>query len=373
MTKLNSPLSKLPSITELIQHPKVQAVVERVNQTIAARRAAGFLEEMRLQLKRRSSVVPGMSELAERFARHLLGDEHIGVPVIHATGVVLGAQGIVPPLADSALQTMLRTAGEYHDAHTVLTNQADQLLHELTGAEAAWVAANPTGANHLAQMVFSGTCEVVDASPSGLVNPSRFGLASITTIDEYLKQAVGPVLFGASGMLGGPECGIVLGSRRQIDQLKEHPLAPSLEACSLALAALAGTLKLYQAPDQIIHQVPILQLFSTPMENLRQRAERLAALMGQSEALTEANPMESESIWCQTASLHHAAPTWIISLSPTSDEAAPIAAGRLQDRLRRGQWPVLSRIADDRVVLDLRTIFPRWDQSLITAVEGLSR
>jgi L-seryl-tRNA selenium transferase len=371
MKKINSPLSKLPSISELIQHPQVQTVVERVNQTMVARRATGFLEELRQQLKRRSGVVPAMSELAERFARHLLGAEPIGVPVIHATGIALGTQGLVPPLADSALQTMLRTAGEYHDARHALANQVDQLLHELAGAEGTWVAANPAAAHHLAQMVFTDESEVVDASPAGLVNPSRFGLAGIATIDEHLKQAKGPLLVGASGMLGGPDCGIILGRRQQIDQLKQHPLAPSLEAGSLALAALAGTLKLYQSPDKIIHQIPILQLLSTPMENLRQRAQRLAALMAQAEAIAEANPIESESLWCQTSTLHHAAPTWIISLCPSSDESPPIAAGRLQDDLRRSQWPVFSRIADERVVLDLRTVFPRWDQALVTAVEGV--
>ncbi len=358
-------------MAELLQHPKVQTVIERANQTVVARRATGFLEDMRLQVKRRASVVPGISELAERFARHLLRDESAQGPIIHATGVVIGAAGIVPPLAERALQTMLRTVAEYHDTHKTLANQVDPLLCELTGAEAVWVAANPTAAHWLLQTVFPETYAAVDISPSGLINPSQFGLASITTINEHLQRKPELIMVGASGLIGGPECGIVLGKRRQIDQLKEHPLAPSLKASSLSLTALIGTLKLYQSPDQVIHQVPILQLLSTPLENLRQRAERLAALMNQSEALDAANPMESESIWCQTTHLHHAAPTWIISLNPASDEPPPIAAGRLQDRLRRGAWPILSRIADECVVLDLRTIFPRWDQSLVTAIEGL--
>ena len=341
---------------------------------MAARRAADFLEEIRLQWKQRSSVLPEMGELAERFARHLLGDEHVGVSVIHATGVVLGSSEILPPLADVAMQTMFRTIGEYHGAHQELAFQTGQLLQDLTGAEAAWVASNRAGASYLAQTALPASVELIDASFSGLVNPSRFGLASIATIQEtlsgHLQGETDLISVDAAGMLGGPQCGILLGKKNLVDQLQEHQLASCLAPGPLTLAALASTLKLYQTPDQVIHQIPVLQLLSTPMENLRQRAERLALLMEQSEAVAEATPQESESIWCQTATLHHAAPTWVISLRPKSDEAAPIAAGRLQDRLRQSETPVLSRIADDRVVLDLRTLFPRWDQPLVTAVVG---
>ena len=92
MTKSDSPLSKLPSIGELLKHPRLQGVVDRINQTTLANRASRFLEETQSFLRRRAEQVPSIHELAERFARHLLGEQRTGSAVINATGVVLGAR-----------------------------------------------------------------------------------------------------------------------------------------------------------------------------------------------------------------------------------------------------------------------------------------
>ena len=85
MAKPDSPLSKLPSISDLMKHPRVQGVVERINQTTLAHRTSGFLDEMQTYFRQRAGNVPSLSvpslsvpslgELAERFAHYLLREE----------------------------------------------------------------------------------------------------------------------------------------------------------------------------------------------------------------------------------------------------------------------------------------------------------
>ncbi len=368
MAKPDSPLSKLPSISELMKHPRVQGVVSRINQTTLARRATGFLDEMQTYLRQRAGNVPSLGELAERFAHHLLGDENTTPPIINATGVVLGASGLVPPLADLAVEQMLRLAGEFHETETMLAERVGRLLCDLTGAEAAWVASSTDVAMHLVQSVFDENREPVVARLAGLVDPVEFGLTSIPTISAHLEGCDLGLIEG-SGMLGGPPCGILLGSQDCFDKLMAHPLATALAANSLTTIALGTTLDLYRQDEPVIHQIPTLQLLSTPRDNLKQRAERLAPLLQQCPAIAEALPIEAESVWCQTANSQYTAHSWTIGLQPTNEETK--SPRRLLEKLRQGQRPVFARVLGDRVVLDLRSIFPRWDQPLVAAVEAL--
>jgi seryl-tRNA(Sec) selenium transferase len=402
MPLLNSPLSKLPSIHELIKHPQVQAVMDRINQTTLAGRAACYLEEMQSYLRQRTEQVPSIHQIAERFARHLLGNGNTGAPVINATGVVLGTDFVVPPLAEVAIQEIVHLADEYHlapasgqDSETQIAigwteqvEQVEQLLRESTGAESAWVASCTASAQWLIQQALGDKCDVQLAGPAGLVDPATFGLTSIAPISDRLPRKGQVVLFEGAGMMGGPVCGIVLGQRSLLDQLRHHAAAPAMAANSLTLAALRATLNLYGGEQPPIHQIPVLQLLSAPLDNLRQRAERLAPLMQESDAIAEALPLLAESLWCQvdpavgtsisdsksagvsplTARVTSlTAPTWAISLRPVGDGLE--ASRQLLQRLRSGQRPVLARLSGDRVMLDMRSVFPRWDQALVAAIE----
>jgi len=221
----NSPFSKLPSIHDLIKHPQVQGVVDRINQTTLAGRAASFLEEMQSYLRRRTEQVPSIHMIAERFARHLLGNGDMSAPVINATGVVLGDELLIPPIADVAIQEIARLAGEYHLAVAQRSSslpqqnvnelgkscgaeQVEQLLFQCTGAESAWVASSTAGARRLIQMSLGDTCEVIWAGHAGVVDSASFGLAGILPIAKRLGQQDQLVLVEGAGNLEDLELGL---------------------------------------------------------------------------------------------------------------------------------------------------------------------
>lgn len=363
--KSDPPFPKLPSIGELLKHPTVEKIVQQVNQTTIAQRATGFLEELQSSFQGRGGrgVVPSIHQLAERLARRLLGAEEIGSPVINATGVVLGDRWPTPPLAEAAIHEMLQFVSEYHETDDDFSEQVEARLVEMTGAEAAWVVSRFSVAVNLAE-----ACEgaVVDAMGYvGLVDPAEYGLSHVDTIGDRLASETDLVLVEGAGLLGGPPCGIVLGRREFVDKLRQHPLAEVARADRLALIALDATLRVYQAEEVAIHQIPVLQLISTSVANLQQRCERLSPLLEVCEGVAKATPMQCESIWYDASATKISGPTWAIKLEP--------AGGSVQDlsqRLLGAATRVVAREQQDAVWLDLRSVFPRWDQRLVAALEG---
>lgn len=357
-------LPKLPALSELLQHPTVQRVVKRVNQTTVAQRATGFLEELRTNLRKRD-VVPTIHHLAERLAQRLLGGDQTEAPVINATGVVLGERWSVAPLAPTAIDEILQLGSEYHESGDSLRERVLQSLCTLTGAESAWIAHSFAGALRLAREHATGTVDV--ERYAGVINPAEWGLAPVATIVERLAAGADVVVCDGGGLLGGPASGIIVGRRSDIERIAVQSWAPTLAADELTLAALAATLEVYRSAKRVIHEIPVLQLLSAPVENLRHRAERMAQLLAAVDSVASAKPRATQSAWLQGADCELTGPTWEIALrleSLSTDEAIR-------------QWcettpRVVSRTIGDEIHFDLRSVFPRWDQQLITSVENLT-
>jgi seryl-tRNA(Sec) selenium transferase len=128
-------------------------------------------------------------------------------------------------------------------------------------------------------------------------------------------------------------------------------------------AALSATLAEYVNDAEPNFNVPVWQQLSAPLANLQQRSERLATLIG-AVADMEAASVEAESPWCGTDPPSFTARTWIVAVrSRTADANGMLAF------LRRQPYPVVARVEEGAVHLDLRSVFPRWDQQIVAAFE----
>jgi len=362
--KPDSPLSKLPSLSELLKHPTVQRVVERVNQTTIAQRATGFWEDLQTSWKEQGGP-PSVGELAERLAQRLLGRSSQSAPTVNATGVIC-SQRWQAPLAESAVHEVLRFASDYQPPATTLLKQVAASLVNLTGAQAAWVASSYEGAVSLANRCEGAT--IVSCPMIGLLDPAEFGREHVETIADRLGAGADLVVVDGSGLLGGPRCGIIIGSHQCLEQVQQGELAPALTAGAMVLAALEATLEIYRSRNKVMHQIPVLQLLSTPLGNLRQRCERIAPLLAECEAVASAEAAECESVWLDDESSRRSSASWAIVLHPTQGPADG-AVGRLAQQFCQATPEVIGRKHDDAFWLDFRAIFPRWDQRLVTALE----
>lgn len=200
-----------------------------------------------------------------------------------------------------------------------------------------------------------------DIGSCTLIDLARFGLHGQPTAAESLGQGADLVLFSGDKLLGGPQCGIILGNKTLVDRLAEHPLARGMQVDKLRLAALTATLELLRSEELALREVPLLQLLATPQRNLRQRAERLAEqIAGATLASVEVCP--SEAYLSEASLAHERVPSWCVALEPQGMTVDQLAA-----RLRRGTPAVVGRIDDGRLRLDLRTVFPRQDSEIVAA------
>jgi L-seryl-tRNA(Ser) seleniumtransferase len=202
----------------------------------------------------------------------------------------------------------------------------------------------------------------VDGAP--LVNPPAPIEWPRRSVRAILETGVDLVVVRGDGLVGGPTCGLVIGRQDIVERVTAHPLYKSWQLDSLRSAALVGTLQIYANGGDIRQELPVWQLLSTPLENLQNRAERIAPQLAQATGIASATVAETRSLL--TAALaDNGWPSFGIALS-----AADGNIGALEARLGRADRPVLGRIEGDRLVLDLRTVFPRQDRHLVEAIAG---
>ena len=208
---------------------------------------------------------------------------------------------------------------------------------------------------------------VIDDIGSGaLWDFARCAVTDEPRPQDSIKSGADVVLFSGDKLLGGPQCGIIVGSRACIDKISRHPLARAVRVDKLTLAALAATLRLYQDPDTVEHRVPLLMLLTTPVENLRNRAERLAPQLAACPAIAKAEPVADTAFLGGGSMPSQSIPTWCVALTPARESVEALSR-----ELRHGHPSVCGRISQDRLLVDLRSVFARQDHLLVSAVRAL--
>ena len=203
-----------------------------------------------------------------------------------------------------------------------------------------------------------------DIGSGSLLDVTRLGLPAEPTFGASLAAGADLVLGSGDKLLGGPQCGIILGKRTLIDRLKQHPLARAVRIDKLALAALAATLELY-AQGIAQDELPVWQMLSASVGQLRLRAEKLVDIMRPSQL--NCSIREGQAAVGGGSLPAVELPTVMVAVCH-----ALLTASDLARRLRIGDPRVFSRIQDDSVLLDLRSVLPGDDAGLIEALRGVA-
>jgi L-seryl-tRNA(Ser) seleniumtransferase len=163
--------------------------------------------------------------------------------------------------------------------------------------------------------------------------------------------------------VGGPACGILLGRREVIRRITEHPLFPAWQLDALRGAAFVSTLECYDDKPLGQEELPIWQFLATSVENLRNRAERMAPQLAHAEGIASATAIETRSPLLPV--LADGCPSYGVVLT-TADGDIKL----LDQRLSTAPLPILGRIEGDRLILDLRTVLARQDKTLVDSLLG---
>lgn len=197
---------------------------------------------------------------------------------------------------------------------------------------------------------------------SGLLLPAAsLGLPAEPTPAEALIEGADVVTMSGDKLLGGPQAGILLGSRELITRMRNNPLCRAVRVDKLTLAALEATLALYLDPARALREIPVLRMLTMTTDELRERAHRLATRLRDGGVATTVVP--GESVVGGGASSGIELPGFLVLLE--QDHVRAAEAGR---RLRTGDPHVITRIRDDRLALDPRTVAEGEEDALVAAV-----
>src|SRR3990172_1035695 len=216
-------------------------------------------------------------------------------------------------------------------------------------------------AQEIAEMARAGhSASLFDLGSGLLLDLSPGGPAGEPTVREALASGVDAVAFSGDKLLGGPQAGILLGTKAAIDACRNDPLARAVRSDKFTLAALEATLALYRDPERARAEIPVLRMLTEDVAQIRQRGEALHRTVGSGAVLIEG---ESEVGGGSFPGVK--LNTWLVELHPRR-----LKPDVLTGSLRGADPPIIARIAGDRVVLDPRTIFPDQIETVARAVRA---
>jgi L-seryl-tRNA(Ser) seleniumtransferase len=198
---------------------------------------------------------------------------------------------------------------------------------------------------------------VHDLGSGTLVDLTRFGLSHEPTVAEAISDGAGLVTFSGDKLLGGPQAGFIVGRKDLIAAINRNPMKRALRLDKMRIAALEATLRLYRDPDRLARHLPTLRLLALPQIEIEARARRMHRTMRASAG----SSFSVEVVACQSQIGSGALPA--VTLPSAGLAIRPLAArgaGSLLKRLAAGlrglDIPVIGRIEDQALVLDLRCL-----------------
>jgi L-seryl-tRNA(Ser) seleniumtransferase len=205
---------------------------------------------------------------------------------------------------------------------------------------------------------------VEDLGSGTLIDLSSRGFPSEAYAPARLKLGADVVCFSGDKLLGGPQAGILLGSTEIVEAMARNPLARALRLDKLGLAALDWTLECY-LDGRAEAEIPVLrQILQTP-EQLEARARALAARLDKvSDGLTRIEAMPDRGPMGGGSLPGFEFESWVVAVE------ASLGAERMASLLRQSTPPVIARIRDDRLLLDVRTLLEGDEDALEAAFRG---
>ena len=171
------------------------------------------------------------------------------------------------------------------------------------------------------------------------------------TVTEALKEGADVVLFSGDKLLGGPQCGVVIGKKEYVDRMKSHPMARAFRVDKMTLAALEATFFEYQDSKRAMREIPVLRMITETGIRLKEKAEKLC---GQ---LSEAAPsLEFMVEPCRDQVGGGSAPLVMLEGYAVTVSGEDFNVERSERLLRKEELPIIARVARDKLWLSVRTI-----------------
>lgn len=211
------------------------------------------------------------------------------------------------------------------------------------------------GIDRLAPVASERGIPVIHDLGSGLlISLDGIGLTGEPLASDAVRAGATLVLMSGDKLLGGPQAGIIVGKEAAVARLRRNPLARALRVDKLTIAALSATLELYRDPARAVREIPILAMLAQSVDQLDERAQRISRFLGDKGI--------SHRVAGSTGSVGGGAfPGSSLESRAIAFDVSPEA---LEMKLRQGTVPVIGRIHDGELLLDVRSVLPAEDDLL---------
>lgn len=203
-----------------------------------------------------------------------------------------------------------------------------------------------------------------DLGSGCLIDLKPFGIHSEPNVSDILKSGVDIVTFSGDKLLGGPQAGLIVGNRQMIEHIQKNPLTRALRIDKFTLAALEATLYGYLDIEKARDMVPTLKMLLEDPGVLKTRAKKIASLLKRGTANAVIDVIQDSSQAGGGSLPEISFPTYVVTIKPKK-----ISVNNLEERLRRGEVPVIARIREDSLILDARTISDKEASLIVKCVK----
>ncbi len=208
-----------------------------------------------------------------------------------------------------------------------------------------------------------------DAGSGAVFDLGKYGLDDEPVIGQSIAAGADIVSFSGDKLLGGPQSGLIVGRADLIEQIRRHPLYRALRVDKLAYAVLEATLNSFRRESSLV-DIPVLRLLSATSDELEERANSFAQKVREylgSNSELQIDVVSGNSVIGGGAAPYVKPLTTLLMLSH-----AKLSAREIEYRLRSAETPVITRITDDKILIDLRTVFESEQFELLEALKRIA-
>ena len=208
---------------------------------------------------------------------------------------------------------------------------------------------------------------VEDIGSGVLVDFSKYGFTHEPTVQESIKKGVDIVTFSGDKMLGGPQAGVIIGKKKYVELMKKNQLTRALRIDKMTLSALESTLRYYLDEKEAIENIPTLNMILSSKEDMKKKAIKFRKKFRHALDNFEFKIDEDYSMVGGGSMPTEKIPTYVIKISSEN-----ISVNEMEKILRLNETAIITRVFNNELILDVRTIFDEDIEEIIKALRKIN-
>jgi L-seryl-tRNA(Ser) seleniumtransferase len=204
-----------------------------------------------------------------------------------------------------------------------------------------------------------------DLGSGCLIDLKPFGIHNEPVVKDIVNSEVDLTTFSGDKLLGGPQGGVIVGKRKYIERIQKNPMTRAMRIDKLTLAGFEATLMEYIDEERAVKNIPTLRMLLQKPEEIKKQAKRIAQKLKKEIKSFDIHVMEDSSRAGGGALPEEDLPTYVVSIGTTK-----ISVNEFEERLRKGSPPIITRIKEDSLIIDARTVGDRDVEVLVRGIKA---